>query len=587
MRPSRGFAAASLGVIALAVIVRGPVPSGRLSAQAARSITLSIVGTNDFHGSFQAREGRGGLAAFAGYVKNLREARASDGGAVLLIDAGDMFQGTVESNLDEGATVVDAYNLLGYAAAAIGNHEFDFGPVGPAATPQIPADDPRGALKARAAQAHFPLLAANIIDEATGKSVAWPNVKPSVIVAAAGIKVGIIGVITSDLFKTSIAANTKGLRLAPLAGAIAAEATRLRLSGATVIIVAAHAGAKCTKFDNPADVSSCDNGEIIEVAHALPAALVDEIVAGHVHEGIAHVVHGIAITESYNGGRSFGRVDLEIDPFTKRPIEKHVFPPQDICERENPATHQCAAQEKGVASVAPIYEGKTVVEDAAIAKMIAPTVAAGAPVKAKRLELVFDTPVRRALIRGESPLGNFYTDSMLAASPGADVAIYDTGSLRIDLPAGPLTWGNFYELSPYQNVLMRLHITGAELRNMVTAELQRPKMNMLIAGFRVKAECTKGALAVTLLRTGDRAIKDTDPIEVATVDFLATGGDDIFVPITPPQGFTIPHDVPLVRDAVADFIQRRGGHTSEGSLMNAKRPRWSYPGALPVKCPAK
>ena len=86
----------------------------------------------------------------------------------MLVDAGDMFQGTLESNLGEGAAVVRAYNLLGYDAAAVGNHEFDYGPVGPAPTPRAPGDDARGALKARAAEARFPFLDANLADVASG-----------------------------------------------------------------------------------------------------------------------------------------------------------------------------------------------------------------------------------------------------------------------------------------------------------------------------------------------------------------------------------------------------------------------------------
>ena len=105
-----------------------PRDRARRSATAS-SVTLSIVGTNDLHGGIVPRDGRGGLALLGGYVNNLRAVRAKDG-AVLLIDAGDMFQGTLESNLTEGAVVVSAYNALGYAAAAVGNHEFDFGPVG-------------------------------------------------------------------------------------------------------------------------------------------------------------------------------------------------------------------------------------------------------------------------------------------------------------------------------------------------------------------------------------------------------------------------------------------------------------------------
>src|SRR5262245_13254684 len=100
-------------------------------AQAPGAVTLTIVGTNDLHGALQR------LPLLAGHVANLRAARAADGGGgVLLVDAGDLFQGTLESNLAEGADVVRAYNLMGYAASAVGNHEFDYGPEGPAATAQ-------------------------------------------------------------------------------------------------------------------------------------------------------------------------------------------------------------------------------------------------------------------------------------------------------------------------------------------------------------------------------------------------------------------------------------------------------------------
>ena len=132
-------------------------------------VTISIVGTNDLHGHIEA------LPRLGGYIANLRRARARDGGGVVLLDAGDMFQGTLESNMNEGAAVVRAYNALKYDAAAIGNHEFDFGPVGPATAPRAPGDDPRGALKARAAEAQFPFLAANLVDAATGALPAWPQ----------------------------------------------------------------------------------------------------------------------------------------------------------------------------------------------------------------------------------------------------------------------------------------------------------------------------------------------------------------------------------------------------------------------------
>ena len=102
---------------ALAALACADTTSRPAVAPAAPTVTLSVVGTNDLHGGILQRGDRGGLALLGGYVGNLRAARARDGGAVLLIDAGDLFQGTLESNLNEGQSVIAAYNALGYAAA--------------------------------------------------------------------------------------------------------------------------------------------------------------------------------------------------------------------------------------------------------------------------------------------------------------------------------------------------------------------------------------------------------------------------------------------------------------------------------------
>ena len=107
------------------------------------AIVVSVLGTNDVHGALLPTNGNYGLALLGGYAANLRAAREADGGAVLLIDAGDMWQGTIESNVTEGAAVVAAFNAAGYDAAAVGNHEFDFGPAGAKATPTEEGDDPR------------------------------------------------------------------------------------------------------------------------------------------------------------------------------------------------------------------------------------------------------------------------------------------------------------------------------------------------------------------------------------------------------------------------------------------------------------
>lgn len=549
----------------LLVLVLLVVPVG---ASPPTTFTLSIVGTNDLHGGFLPREGKGGLPLLGGYLKNLRAARSRDGGAVLLVDAGDMFQGTLESNTGEGAVVVDAYNALGYAAAAVGNHEFDFGPVGPRAIPQDAADDPRGALKARAAQAKFPFLAANIVVTATGRPLDWPNIKPSVMVDEGGVKVGIIGVATKEALVTTIGPNVRDLSMKPLVDAIVAEATSLRARGARIVVVLAHAGARCTAFDQPADLTSCDTTqEIFGVARALPPSLVDLIVAGHIHQGMAHMVSGIPIIESYWSGRAFGRVDLTIDRTGGRIVDEKIFPPHDIVVGES-------------------YEGRPVAPDQTIARVLGPAIRQVATLKAQPMGIVLETSIARDETKDkESPLGNLVADAFRASTPGADVAVNNTfGGIRRALPAGPLVFGSLFEAIPFDNRIVRLRLTGAEVRRIVENYLTTERNTFGISGIRVRAACQGAQIVVTVLRDSGRQVQDDEPLSVTTSDFLAGGGDRIFTPVTPPGGFTYEGGGPLTRDVAADWLRAHGGSLRSEQLVDAANPRWVYPGKVPVTC---
>src|SRR5262245_58780346 len=466
-----------------------------LAAPEARPVTITVVGTNDLHGGIAPREGRGGLALFAGYVANVRRARAKDGGAVVLVDAGDMFQGSLESNLAEGAPVVAAYNALGYDAVAIGNHDFDYGPAGPASVPRSPADDPFGALEARAAEARFPFLAANILVAATGQPVRWRNVRPTAIVEKAGVEVGIIGVATESALRTTMAANVATLAMAPLADTIAARARELRTQGAQIVVVAAHAGGDCRAYEDPDDLSSCaPNQEIVAVANVLPRGLVDAIVAGHRHEGMAHRVNGIAIVEAFTGGRSFSRIDLAFDAAQRRVTLARPFPPQTI--------------------VAGSYEGAPVVSDAAIAALLAPATERARAVRDERLGPVLEG-VFAAKYDVESSLGNLLADLMLESRPQAQVALVNGGGLRADLPPGELTYGALYDAQPFDNRLALVPMTGTQLASAIAESLGGSGGILSLAGTTARARCDGPALAVSTRFGAD------EKILVVTNEFLA------------------------------------------------------------------
>jgi 2',3'-cyclic-nucleotide 2'-phosphodiesterase (5'-nucleotidase family) len=569
------------GVLALAffsVACAMHLPHAAASPEERAQVTLSIVGTSDLHGVAFPRNGLGGLPLLAGYVNNLRAARASDGGAVLVIDSGDTFQGGIESNLSEGALVVDAYNAIGYTAETVGNHDFDFGSVDSQGARQLPGDL-RGALKARAAQARFPFLAANLIDETTGRPVQWPNVRPSVLVDAAGVKVGVVGVMTIVALRSTLAANVRGLRVAPLGPAIVAEASKLRAAGAQVVIVAAHAGGRCDRFDQPADLSSCDGeSEIFQVARSLPPGLVDVIAAGHSHAGLAHQVAGIAIIEPFSRGQAFGRVDVEIDRRTMTVARMQLFAPHEICARQDPATEKCVPETES--AVPARYEGRAVTPDPAIVEAMAPGLRRVRELQATALGVSLDAPIRRAGDLG-SPLGNVFAEALRDAVPGADAGVINnaTAGLRADLPAGSITFGQLYDVFPFDNRIARVSLSGGEMSRWIAGEIRQGRRGALgIAGVSVRASCSADGILVKLFRTSGLQVHDEDQLVVVTIASPTISGTlGLGAPLL---GFNSSDDAPVVREAVEDYLRRTGGRVVTGDVSDADHLRWE--GAEPA-----
>lgn len=546
-------------------------------------VVISVVGTNDIHGQFRSGPGRGGISTLSGYVTALRAARARDGG-VLLIDGGDMWQGTLASNLNEGALMVEAFNELGYAAAAIGNHEFDFGPVGPDAIPTASGDDPRGNLKLRAAEAAFPLLAANLIDESTGAIVDWRNVRPSVMVEVAGVPIGVVGVLTRKTLLTTISANVGGLRIAPLADAISREATRLREAGAMLVVVAAHAGGRCTDYTDPRDLSSCDlSSEILSVAGTLPRGLVDVIVGGHEAPAIAHYVNGIAVTVGRAYGQAFGRTDLWVDRESGAVRGVLLHRPQPACPYHD-ASGECVWVRSEMPGLEPAsYEGRSIFPSPAIASIAARAAAGAAVIENQDLGVTLATPFT---LEGnpESALAYLVTD-ILHESLAADVTLFNVvGGLRSDLPAGPLTYGSLYRMFPFDNRVVILDMTGADIRRVIAAQARLRRSFLGFAGMRATVRCEADQMEVTIELDDGRIIADGDSLRVAANDFLATGGVDILTPAMPAGGFAFDADPRLVRDVIATWFRKRGGLLDAADYLDAKLRRWTLPDSLPASC---
>ena len=525
---------------------------------------ITVIGTNDVHGELVARDDRGGMTTFSGYVNAVRQARSTDGG-LLLVDAGDMWQGTLESNLNEGYSVVEAYNAMGYAAAAIGNHEFDFGPLGPKTIPDNDGDNPQGALQARAAKANFPLLAANLIDATTGEMVEWDNVQASAVVQRAGVLIGVIGVLTIDTPATTIAANVRNIRIGPLAAAIEEQAETLRLAGALLVVVVAHAGSRCTEFDDPFDTSSCDmNGEIMEVAQALSPGLVDHIVAGHKHQGIAHDINGIAVTAAYSNTRAFSRVDFTIDRTSGQVVDRRIYAPQKI-----------------VAGVS--YEGREIMPDEEVVAIAERAADMAERRRAEPLGVFLEAPASHKT-RPESPLGNLMTDAVLDMND-ADIAIHNIwGGIRAELPGGELTYGDVFRMFPFDNRVAVIELTGAQVRSIMARQAHNRTRAAGFSGMRVFVSCEATQMQVQMLRPDGSEIEDEDVLRVVANDFLLLGGDNVLTPVIPEGGFDVPNNTPLVRETLVQWFRSNPGNLDPTGFVDPDALRWNLPEEIPAEC---
>jgi len=481
---------------------------------------FALVTTTDVHGAIfshthsadNAEVRHGGLIAVSGYVNILRK---RFGDRLLLVDAGDMFQGTLASSLSRGAAVTEAYNRIGYDLAVIGNHEFDFG--------RLSAEDPdpTGVLKQRIANSEFPFLAANVYDRKTGKPIEWQNTQPSILLNLGGIPVGVIGVSTTETPRVTRAEFVAGLTFRDPAPLIVTEARELRARGALAIVVIGHLGGRCDDASRPNDLSTCEaNSELFRLLRDLPPGTIDVMVGGHRHESVAHWVQGVATVEATANARQLGWVDVCLQPTGGIDAKRStIHPLVDTC-RDEWVEGGCQNRDGPARTRPASFLGKPVVPTPGLVEAMAP--------HKKRARARFDQPVKarlpQAITRvGSKPnLGLMVCDAMVASS-GAQVAIQNRGGVRADLAAGPLRFGQLFEVLPFDNRITVLELEGHRLRAMVRSMTKRRGMAPYVRGLKVVAVAGEVEIALD----DGTAVRDNQRYTVATNDFLAYGGEGL------------------------------------------------------------
>lgn len=511
---------------------------------------LRVIQTTDVHGFYDTpadSDGAptpGGLRRLAARLD--REAEADT--EVLLIDSGDMWSGTLLSDRREGAPGVAAYNALGYAATALGNHEFDYGPAG--LGEQAAGADPFGALKQRLSEARFPVLAANLRDRTTGKLPDWPNLRAATIVERAGLRIGIIGVITEETPTIAFPYVGQALEFADVAATVTREAQQLRAQQVDLVFVLAHLGGGCKRFDDPDDRSSCqEDSELFNLAVALPRGLVDAIFGGHSHQQVAHRVGDIAIIQAGAQARALGVLDVVLRP-EQRP-ELRIHPPEPL-----------------------VAGGKTPLV-AKVDAVLAPLEAEVAELRAEKLGARLVEPLTRSY-DDASPLGSFLCDALVQLYPDHPICLLNPGGLRRDLPAGDLTYGALYDVMPFGNHVATAALTGAELLELLRVAASGAHGALQVAGLhyvydRAKDPCPaadrngdgakdaidRDRLLSATLASG-AAIDPAATYQIVTNSFLASGGGGFthVVNKLPAGRVQIRYDQLPAREQIAALLRR-------------------------------
>ncbi len=562
-----------------------PVPAPKVDG----NLWLDIVATTDTHGHIgpQTTPGpigvtRGGATLLSGYLGVIRRANP---GRVVLIDSGDLFTGTIAADLTEGLAVIEAMNALGYDASAVGNHEFDFGPVGPSPTIDKPGDDPRGALRVAARAARFPLLSANLVDP---RPEPWS--RPFTIVTKDGIKIGLVGGTTDATRETTIADNLEGMTIAKLRVATAQAIRDARDAGATVIVLAVHAGGNCksnvplteTSTDDPA---RCDpSEELWKLATQLasdPTTRPDLLLGGHTHRALTALVAGIPVMQAEPKGRGFATATLEIARATGKPTGKfRIEPSTYTCSQHVEGTQSCPPHAAATTRWVPAtYRGQPLVVDPAVEAVVAPHLA--------RAEAIAKSPIGARLTSKldstyshENALGNLIADTLRAFAK-SDLGVMNGGGIRGDLPAGELRYGDAFEVLPFHNRVAVVALSGAQIRKLLTANLLTHRGVLSVSGVGVDARCQNGKPEVEIRTSAGKLLDDGLTYRVATVDFLVKGGDDFaeLEKLTSDGG-----KAPLVRDLLIDELRRRGTLDPK-AFYDKQAPRLRIEGGKrPLRC---
>jgi len=499
-----------------------PTLASAAAALESDTVCISILHTTDLHGhilptaDYDGNPDYGGLARCAAQIRRWRRENANS----ILIDVGDVYQGTEVSLRSKGELMIDLFNHLRYDAWIVGNHEFDWG-----------IETFLNALQRSA----MPVLAGNTIlnGKPAGASSDWQHpfakVQPLIVKEVAGIKLAIIGMTTPGMPFWLGPEFTRGIEFQNPVEPVRRAMARAKGEGADAIVLSGHMGLKMrTGGDDFANTVMALTSEFPEIA---------VFIAGHTHQAIpSRLTNGALFTQADHFGIHVGRVDLLFDRNSKKLLHREA-----ICELMDNRFHpdhvivsraKSQLAESDAALSSPVGE---------LAETLLGRSRPGMPSDVERL---IGAAISEALAERNVPV-----DGVMHG------AFDDTAALV----AGPKTLNDIWTLIPYENYIVTARLSPEEIKTVMEEVFaSHEKRNLL--GFELKTQGRGNDCRIVSITLADgRPLDRNKKYDIAFNSFDSRSGGHHFMKLRAllerPEANYVLYPV-QTRDALIDYFQR-------------------------------
>jgi 5'-nucleotidase len=517
------FFASLICLVLLFYCVSFFISSNILAAE--QNLKLQILAINDLHGALESRtlnnKPIGGAAVLAGYLDKWENEAAAQGIHTFRVHAGDVIGASPPiSALLQDEPTMNILGVAGFVYGCPGNHEFDEG------REELlrlqnggahPKTEPYTGVWPGAATQY---LCASVVDKQTQQ----PIFPPCAVSEVEGVKVGFIG---ADLEETPTIVKPSGVATLDFldeAQSINKYVNELKEQGVETIIVLLHQGGAGDRQGGPI------SGEIVDIVNAIDDE-VDVVITGHTHTGFWGNIGSKIVTQAYSNGTAFADIDLTVDRTTKDVVEKS-------------------------AQIIDTYHDAAIPADAAVEELVNYYKELAAPISNQVIGTAAYDLTKDQNNAGESALGNLIADAQ-KWKMGSELAFMNPGGIRANLKSGEVTWGELYTVQPFNNTLVKMNLTGAQIETLMEQQWKdQPYPRVLqISGLNYTWDPAQPAgerVDPAKILVNGQPIETEKTYSVTVNSFLADGGDNFTVL----KEGTERENGPVDLDALVEHVQQ-------------------------------